>query len=52
MCPASVLQMHPRTTLIVDASAASRLTKMAYYQHVNSNKPAFQKLTAFPPILP
>ena len=48
MCPASILQMHRQTILIVDPPAASCLTRIAYYQHVYSNKPDFQKVSAFP----
>ncbi|MEI6034215.1 MAG: glucosamine-6-phosphate deaminase [Verrucomicrobiae bacterium] len=48
MCPASVLQMHRQTILIVDPPAAARLTRISYYQHVYSNKPDFQKVSAFP----
>ncbi|GAA2524742.1 glucosamine-6-phosphate deaminase [Rarobacter incanus] len=34
MCPASVLQMHPHATVVVDDEAASRLTMRDYYQDV------------------
>ena len=33
-CPASVLQMHPHATVILDAAAASRLRNVDYYRHV------------------
>ena len=36
--PASVLQMHPRTILIVDEGAASRLKRVDYYKQVYANK--------------
>ena len=48
MCPASVLQLHRQTILIVDPPAASLLTRTEYYQHVYANKPDFQKVSAFP----
>jgi glucosamine-6-phosphate deaminase len=48
MCPASILQMHRQTMLVIDPPAAGLLTKTAYYNHVYSNKPDFQKLSAFP----
>jgi glucosamine-6-phosphate deaminase len=50
MCPASALQMHRQTTLIVDPPAAAQLARAAYYQHVYANKPDFQKVSAFPVI--
>ena len=36
--PASVLQMHPRTILIIDEAAASRLKRVDYYKQVYANK--------------
>ena len=50
MCPASALQMHRQTILIVDPPATTRLTRTAYYKHVYANKPDFQKVSAFPVI--
>ena len=38
MCPASILQMHRQTILIVDSAAASCLRKVAFYPHVNSKQ--------------
>ena len=35
-CPASVLQLHPHATVILDAAAASRLQNSDYYRHVQS----------------
>ena len=32
-CPASVLQLHPHATVILDAQAASRLRNLDYYHH-------------------
>ena len=34
-CPASALQMHPNTTIILDQDAASQLELLEYYQHVH-----------------
>ncbi|NLT25668.1 MAG: glucosamine-6-phosphate deaminase [Microbacteriaceae bacterium] len=34
MCPGSILQWHPRTTVIVDEAAASRLRNVDYYRYV------------------
>ncbi len=48
MCPASILQMHPRTIVILDEAASRSLKRAAYYRHVYANKPAFQRLSAFP----
>lgn len=43
MVPASVLQMHPVCTLIIDEAAASRLQRRDYYQWVYENKPDWQR---------
>jgi glucosamine-6-phosphate deaminase len=43
MNPASILQMHPRTTFILDEHAASQLKLRVYYKYVFENKPAWQK---------
>lgn len=42
MCPASILQHHPKVTFIVDRAAASELTLTDYYQYVYDNKPEWQ----------
>jgi glucosamine-6-phosphate deaminase len=41
--PASVLQMHPVCTVVVDEAAASRLRRSDYYRWVYENKPAWQR---------
>jgi glucosamine-6-phosphate deaminase len=41
-CPASVLQLHPHVTVLLDPAAASRLDRLAYYREVYSAKPAWQ----------
>ncbi|OKX80609.1 hypothetical protein AUO95_10780 [Corynebacterium glutamicum] len=33
-CPASILQMHPAVTVIIDEAAASHLDNVEYYRHV------------------
>lgn len=33
-CPASILQMHPKATVVVDEDAAQRLTMRDFYQHI------------------
>lgn len=43
MVPASVLQMHPVCTLIIDEAAAAQLQRREYYQWVYENKPAWQR---------
>lgn len=43
MVPASVLQMHPVCTLVVDEAAASLLQRRDYYRWVYENKPAWQR---------
>lgn len=41
-CPASVLQLHPHATVVIDEPAASRLTLANYYRYVLANKPIDQ----------
>lgn len=41
-CPASVLQMHPHCTLLIDEAAADALQRVDYYRWVYDNKPAWQ----------
>lgn len=41
--PASVLQMHPSCTLVVDEAAAARLRRADYYRWVYDNKPDWQR---------
>jgi glucosamine-6-phosphate deaminase len=40
--PGSLLQFHPRTKVLLDADAASLLTRADYYQWVYQNKPSWQ----------
>ena len=44
MWPATVMQHHPRATVLLDAAAASRLQLGDYYREVFANKPAWQGL--------
>ncbi len=46
--PASILQMHPQVTVIVDEEATRLLKRSDYYRHVYANKPAFQHENTFP----
>lgn len=39
VCPASVLQLHPHVTVVVDEAAASHLRLTDYYQYVFHNLP-------------
>ncbi|GAA1126669.1 glucosamine-6-phosphate deaminase [Nocardioides aquiterrae] len=41
-CPASVLQLHPHATVLLDDPAASRLERADYYREVYAAKPAWQ----------
>jgi glucosamine-6-phosphate deaminase len=41
-CPASVLQLHPHATVIVDEAAAGRLKLADYFRQTWANKPAWQ----------
>ncbi len=43
-CPASILQMHPHCTLIIDEAAAQNLHRSEYYRWVYENKPVWQNL--------
>ncbi|NQX11683.1 glucosamine-6-phosphate deaminase [Microbacteriaceae bacterium VKM Ac-2855] len=43
MCPASVLQLHPHVTVVVDEAAAAGLTHADYYRYAIANKPAWQR---------
>jgi glucosamine-6-phosphate deaminase len=43
-CPASVLQLHPHVTVLLDPPAAARLDRLAYYHEVYAAKPAWQGL--------
>ena len=42
MKPASVLQMHPKVTVLLDVEAAAALTMRDYFRSVWENKPAWQ----------
>jgi glucosamine-6-phosphate deaminase len=44
MCPASVLQLHPHVTVVVDEAAASGLRLADYYRETYDGKPAWQAL--------
>jgi glucosamine-6-phosphate deaminase len=43
-CPASVLQLHPHATVLVDEAAARELRHTAYYRETWAGKPAWQHL--------
>ena len=42
MVPASALQLHPHTTVIVDEAAGRQLKHANYYRETHRNKPAWQ----------
>ena len=44
MCPASVLQLHPHATVVVDDAAAAELRLADYYRSVFAGKPDWQPL--------
>ena len=44
MCPASVLQLHPHATVVVDEAAAAELELADYYRSVFAAKPDWQPL--------
>ena len=41
--PASALQLHPRTTVLIDDEAAAELALADYYRDVHRGKPQFQR---------
>ncbi len=41
--PGTILQMHPRTMIIIDEDAASELKMADYYRWVHENKPEWQR---------
>jgi hypothetical protein len=43
-CPASVLQLHPHATVLLDDDAASQLRLADYYRETYANKPPWQGL--------
>jgi glucosamine-6-phosphate deaminase len=43
-CPASVLQLHPHATVVLDEAAASRLAGADHYRETWAGKPAWQCL--------
>jgi glucosamine-6-phosphate deaminase len=43
LVPASALQLHPRTVIILDEPAAAGLSKADYYRYVYEHKPDWQK---------
>lgn len=42
-CPASVLQLHPRVTVVLDEEAASLLDRLDYYREVQEARPPWQR---------
>jgi len=46
MYPGSVLQLHPRATIIVDEAAAAELMLADYYRETYAKKPAWQRFDA------
>ncbi len=44
ICPASVLQLHPHASILVDEAAASSLKLAEYYRHTYDHKPGWQGL--------
>lgn len=41
-CPASVLQLHPHVTVVVDEAAAAKLVRSEYYRETLAHKPLTQ----------
>ncbi|RNE49864.1 glucosamine-6-phosphate deaminase [Corynebacterium alimapuense] len=47
-CPASVLQLHPHATIIVDEAAAAGLANLDYYRYVQTHRPDWQGADGLP----
>lgn len=45
MMPGSVLQLHPKATIVVDEAAASQLKLADYYREADTYKPDWQRFT-------
>jgi glucosamine-6-phosphate deaminase len=43
-CPASVLQLHPHVTVLIDEAAAGELAHASYYRETFRHKPSWQEL--------
>lgn len=43
ICPGSILQFHPHTTVIIDEAAAAELSLGDYYRYTYANKPSWQR---------
>ncbi len=46
MCPGSVLQLHPKATVIIDRDAATDLQLASYYRTTYAQKPGWQRYRA------
>jgi glucosamine-6-phosphate deaminase len=44
MCPASVLQLHPHVTVMLDEAASSRLVLADFFRETYAGKPAWQRV--------
>jgi len=42
--PASVIQLHPHVTVVLDEAAASRLVNADYYRHAWANRPSWARI--------
>ncbi|MDX1676703.1 glucosamine-6-phosphate deaminase [Arsukibacterium sp.] len=42
-CPASALQLHPQTTVVLDEAAATELTDVEFYRHIERENQALVK---------
>lgn len=43
-CPASVLQLHPHATVVIDDAAAAGLANADFYRYVREHKPDMQRI--------
>jgi glucosamine-6-phosphate deaminase len=41
-CPASVMQLHPHVTVVIDEAAAGKLQLADYYRYALEHKPSWQ----------
>ncbi|MDI9903174.1 glucosamine-6-phosphate deaminase [Rhodococcus sp. IEGM 1409] len=42
-CPASILQLHPHATVVLDEAAASQLENAEFYRYIHDHKPSAQR---------
>jgi len=49
-CPASILQMHPKATIVIDQDAAQDLDDVAFYEYIEKEQQRLLAITQQPPL--